>query len=430
MYKYDHLDAAAVTAQYKRFLKAVESPMNFNVIACNSKCIMDGTKYNQSLALPMAIVMAKAAAQGGSTVKYRNNLMDRPAQHERAAKELIYKLDHFNDALVKPIVTLEYPKEREPNGVPMQLQPLAHYNDIIRYADTFAKIAGVNLHFMKQGMVSSNYLARGSLVSFYDTYRQEDKPHGYIWVIPTNFRYEGSRVTYHVISNLDKFMSDTYGHFTFCETCWKTDYNKHYCNVKTVHEQYEDYQFVGRIEPDVLQFCENITLNQRQKEKLKRHCEKVCSMDTYVPDSGLLSLLDAASAKLNARFRHCGNQDEVDKPLTMEDLVAYVDIPVEIRERTERLGLEWDAKQKEIELMELTTCMDKPNGSTKARQQHIAGCPRCREIVAGYNYNPKAVVKFSKVFEGGLPWRTMKICDVNDLIPIDNENPLCVKNFI
>ena len=132
----------------------------------------------------------QTAGQGESTVKYTINLMDRPAQHERAAKDMIYKLDYFNDKLVKSSVTLEYAIECEHHGVRNELKPLSCYDDIIFYADIFNKIVGVNLHFMKEEWVSSNFLTRGFLVLFYGTYLQEDEPHGYTWVVSSNERYD------------------------------------------------------------------------------------------------------------------------------------------------------------------------------------------------------------------------------------------------
>ena len=43
---------------------------------------------------------------------------------------------------------------------------------------------------MKQEWVSSNFFTRESMVLFNGTYVQEDEPHGYIWVISSNERYD------------------------------------------------------------------------------------------------------------------------------------------------------------------------------------------------------------------------------------------------
>ena len=109
-YEYDHLGKQPLRSSTNDSIKQRLYPWNslqLHTIQNVSLTVQIGT----ILLLYQWIVMAKTAGQGESTVKYTINLMDRPAQHEYAAQDMIYKLDYLNYALVKSIVTLEHAKE-------------------------------------------------------------------------------------------------------------------------------------------------------------------------------------------------------------------------------------------------------------------------------------------------------------------------------
>ena len=162
-----------------------------------------------------------------------------------AQKKIIDKLIK-GCAVIEPAFDLEF-QHLEEIAVPGKYFKDAvvykGYNNFWKYGDILGAILDVNIHVMENRIVPRRMIPfaqgcnvnRFSLVSVYDSYARERRPHLFLF-------NDVSTTTFHAITCVDNLMHHNFGYFQFCRDCFWTTFttpmHKKKCNVVEADNQY------------------------------------------------------------------------------------------------------------------------------------------------------------------------------------------------